>query len=584
MANLNIQNWIRDRYSTLLNEFKEQPFNFSEALEILQAKHEDGEAQVRNIISELQSAELLESRQDPEDGRRKIYELVPLVPDENEAKKLTRKELDSLLKRAADIIRTRVDYTYILLLLFYKRISDKWVADYKKSVQQFKKEGFSEEEAKKEAKAPEYHDLDLPQEYLWDEVRKDPLNLSSNLSKAMKEIADRNEDLRDVFTQFDFVQFTRSQENNEILRQLFELFSSYSLENASADILGDAYEFILRHFAPEKAKEGEVYTPREVVEVMVKMLDPQPGESVYDCALGSGGMLIKTWEYVKENYSKEKANTLFLYGQEQKFQTLALAKMNMLIHDIKHGFLEQGDTLRFPKFKDGGEIKRFDKGIFNPPWNLDGYGEESLKKAEHSDRFKFGYTTKQSADWAWMQHMLASIKDDGQFAVVLDTGAVSRGSGSKNNREKGIRKSFVDNDLIETVVLLPENLFYNTSAPGIIILVNKDKPKERAGKILLINASGEYEDESPQNELGDEHIEKMVETHRGFEEIEDFSKTVTLEEIKEADYNLSPSRFVFALDTEDHRDIDEIWSDIKDTEEEEQANKEELEKIISKLT
>jgi type I restriction enzyme M protein len=579
-----LQNWIKNRYRTLSENFENKNFLFEEALNLLEKKHEDSEPQARNIFSELQNAGLIKTKKDPKNKRQKIYKLEPIVSEAKEEKELSRNDIDRILKKAADIIRTRVDYTFILLLLFYKRISDKWMADYKRRVEQFRKEGFSQEEAEEEAKEPEYHDLDIPKEYLWEELRKDPLELSANLSKAMKEIANRNEGLRNIFTQFDFIQFTQNRENNEILRQLFELFSSYSLEKADADILGDAYEFILRHFAPEKAKEGEVYTNREAVETMVRILGPQPGESIYDGSAGSGGMLIKSYEYVRDSHGKDKADTLFLYGQEYNPRTLALAHMNLLIHDVKNGLLEQGDTLINPKFQEKGKLKHFDKAIFNPPWNQKGYGEEQLKKAAFSgERFPFGFTNKQSADWAWMQHFYASLKSEGKLAAVLDTGAVSRGSGSKSDKEKTIRQKFVDNDLVEAVILMPENLFYNTSAPGIIMVVNKAKPEERKNKILLINASKEFEKGRPKNYLTQDHIKKITETYHKFRELEGFSTIITNDQAQEADYNLSPSRFVFALDTTEHRPIKEIVKDLEEVEREEKENRKELDKILSKL-
>ncbi|MEX2409907.1 MAG: N-6 DNA methylase [Candidatus Paceibacterota bacterium] len=582
--NKSIQNWILERYNTLLATLKKEDFSFDDASNILKKKHEDSKAQVRNILSDLTEAEMIESRENPKDKRKRIYNLVPIAP-EGKDQELSRQELNSLVDRAADIIRTRVDYTFILLLLFYKRISDKWMYDYKKSIEKFKKEGFTEEEAKKEAKEPEYHDLDFPKKYLWQELRKDPLSLSQNFSEAMKEIGDRNENLKNIFSQFDFIQFAEHKENSEILQQLFELLSSYSLEKASPDVLGDAYERILKKFAPEKAKEGEVYTPRQVVELMIRVLGPEAGDSVYDPALGSGIMLIKAHNYVIEKEGKKKADTLFLYGQEHSQKILGLAHMNLIIHNIKQGFLEHGDTLLRPKFKDKGSFKRFDKGAYNPPWNQKAYGEEELKKAEYSsERFQFGYTTKQSADWAWVQHMNASIKDSGKFTVVLDTGAVSRGSGSKSNREKVIRQKFVENDLIEAVILLPDNLFYNTSAPGIVMVVNKNKPKERKGKILLINATNEFEKGKPKNFLTEENIKKISETYQSFKEIDEFSVIVEKKEVEEADCNLSPSRFVFAINKEDHRSIKEIWKDIEKLEKEEKENDKKVGKIIGKLS
>ncbi|MEM5811878.1 MAG: SAM-dependent methyltransferase, partial [Candidatus Aenigmatarchaeota archaeon] len=387
-----------------------------------------------------------------------------------------------------------------------------------------------------------------------------------------------NPDYQDIFSQFDFHHFTSNPENSIILNQLIEIFSKFSFKEISGDILGDAYEWILKYFAPTKAKEGEVYTPREVIRLMIEILDPKPKMSIYDPCCGSGGMLIIAYKYVEEKYGKDKANSLFLYGQESNPKTLALAKMNMLLHDIKNFYFALGDTLLFPKFKEGNSIQKFDYVIANPPWNQDGYDEANLKRGEYwQERFTYGFTTKQSADWMWIQHMLASTKESGKVAVVIDTGAVSRGG-----REKVIRQKILEKDLIESVILLPEKLFYNTGAPAVIIVFNKNKPQERKNKILLINASKEFQPGKKQNTLSKENIEKIVKVYREFKEVEGFSKIITLEEAKETDYNLSPSRFVMAIEEEEYRPISEIKADLEKLEEERGRIEKKLNKIFEK--
>jgi len=456
---------------------------------------------------------------------------------------------------------------------------DKWKRDFQKTFDELLREGFSKEEALKEAQVPVYHDLDVPEEFLWENLRKDPLKISENFSKAMKELAERNPSLKDIFTQFDFIEFARSPENTEILRQLIELFSAHSFENVSPDILGDAYEWILKYFAPQKAKEGEVYTPREVIRLMIEILDPKPRKWLYDPCHGSGGMLIIGYKYVEDNYSKKEADTLFLFGQEVNPKTLALSRMNLLIHDIKSAVLEQGDTLLFPKFKEEKGIKKFDYVIANPPWNQDGYGEDSLKKGEFwQERFPFGFPTKQSADWAWIQHMLASVKDKSKVVVVIDTGAVSRGG-----KERGIRQKILEKDLIETAILLPEKLFYNTGAPGLIIVFNKNKPLARKEKILLINATKEFLPGKPQNTLGKENIKKIANIYREFKEIEGLSKIINLEEAEKNDFNLSPSRYVSLAETERYRPIAEITKELTQIEKTRQKVEERIKGILRKI-
>jgi len=577
MERANISNWIQKRYLTLSEKLKASSFYFEEVAKILKERFGDSEEQTKVILSELKSGGYLKVKRHPQDARKKIYSLVPLV--EEKAGVMTRSELESILKKAADLIRTRVDYTFILLLLFYKRMCDKWKRNFQKTFDELLKEGFSKEEALKEAQAPVYHDLDVPEEFLWGNLRKNPLKISENFSRAMKELAERNPGLKDIFTQFDFIEFTRSPENTEILRQLIELFSAHSFENVSPDILGDAYEWILKYFAPQKAKEGEVYTSREVIRLMIEILDPQPGKWLYDPCHGSAGMLIIGYKYVEENHSKKEADTMFLYGQEVNPKTLALSRMNLLIHDIKNAVLEQGDTLLFPKFKDEKGIKKFDYVIANPPWNQDGYGENSLKKGEFwQERFSFGFPTQQSADWAWIQHMLASVKDKSKVVVVIDTGAVSRGG-----REKGIRQKILEEDLIEAAILLPEKLFYNTGAPGLILVFNKKKPEERKNKILLINATKEFVPGKPQNTLGKENIKKIVNVYREFKEIEGLSKIINLQDAAKTDYNLSPSRFVSVIEKEEYRPIEKITKELSQIEDEKQKVEGELKRILGKL-
>jgi type I restriction enzyme M protein len=568
--------WIKRRYLKLLNEFKNKFFTFDEALNLLQREFEDDENQTKIILSELNKAGYLEVYRNPQDKREKIYRLKPLIEGKvNHIR--TKDDLINLLKQAADLIRTRVDYTFILLLLFYKAYSDKWEKEFEEEKKKLLEIGWTEEEAIKEAASEYYHTFNFPPEYLWENIRKDPQRISEKFSVAMKRLAELNPDYHDIFTQFDFYQFTSNPENAIILNQLVELFSKFSFKDIPGDILGDAYEWILKYFAPTKAKEGEVYTPREVIRLMVEILDPEPEKWIYDPALGSGGMLIISYKYVEEKYGKEKANTLFLYGQEANSKTLALAKMNMLLHDIKNFYFALGDTLLFPKFKEGDSIKQFDYVIANPPWNQDGYDENTLKKGEYwRDRFKYGFVTKQSADWAWIQHMIASTKE--KVAVVIDTGAVSRGG-----REKLIRQQIVKEDLIDAVILLPEKLFYNTGAPAVIIVFSINKPEERKGKILLINASKEFVPGKKQNTLSEENIRKIVDAYREFRDIEKFAKVITKEEAREADYNLSPSRFVSIAEEEEYRSIGEIVEELKKLEDEEKKANERVYKILGQL-
>ena len=562
-----IPKWLDKRYEILWQAFHSSSFRVEDAARVLKEKIDDSEEQINVILSELRKEGMLKVEFDPTDARKRIYQLrskKEIISEKLslENNRLTRGDLEGLLKAAADLIRTRVDYTFILVLLFYKRISDKWEIEFENAYNEALADGLTEEEAKREAQNVIYHDFDIPEELLWDNIRKDPARLPENFSKAMKILAERNPGLKDIFENVDFVQFTTNRENAEVLRQLVELFSAQSLHRVSPDILGDAYEWILRYFAPQKAKEGEVYTPKEVIKLIVEMLDPKSGESVYDPACGSGGMLISAYKHVENNLGRNKADKLFLFGQEYNHKTLALAKMNLYIHDIRNAQLALGDTLLYPKFKEGDKLKKFDVVIANPPWNQDGYSEETLKKGEFwRERFNFGFTPKQSADWAWIEHMLASAKDDtGRVGVVIDNGCLFRGG-----KEKAIRTNIINADLIEAIILLPEKLFYNTGAPGAIIVFNKNKSQSRKGKILFINASQEFEkhpDIRKLNRLGEEHIKKIVKAYKEFKDFDGFSKIVKIEKIKENDYNLNVTLYVFPKEEVEEIDIAKEWEEM----------------------
>src|SRR3990170_1594097 len=285
-----VPDWVERRYEILWASFGDKTFRFEDAAKVLMDKNKDAWEQVPVFLSQLRKAGFLLVEADVRDARQKLYRLQSR--NEKITEKLGRGDIDALLKRAADLIRTRVDYKFILILLFMKRISDKWEMEFEEAYKEAKADGLSEEDAKAEAKRDEYHLFNLPEEYLWENLRKGVSGLTEQFSRALKAIAEQNPELRSVFDSVDFVQFVSSRENTEILRQLFELFSEKKLNHVSADILGDSYEWILRYFAPDRAKEGEIYTPREVIKLLIEILDPKPMESVYDPASASNGMLI----------------------------------------------------------------------------------------------------------------------------------------------------------------------------------------------------------------------------------------------------------------------------------------------------
>ncbi len=350
----------------------------------------------------------------------------------------------------------------------------------------------------------------------WESIKKQNGNLGEYLNNALREIARENPELEDVIGRVDFRVIDEYR-----LRKVINLLDQrrLGLYDVEPDIMGRVYEFLLwKTSGGWWRRLGEFYTPEEVAELLVRLLDPEPGMEVYDPCCGSGRLLIKCHLYFKEKYGHADVPPLHFYGQEASHTAYAIAKMNMLIYGIQNARIRLGDTLQDPAFKEeDGSLKKFDLVVANPPWNLKGYTEEFYRSDPYK-RFEFGVPPKESADWGWLQHMYASLKDGGRMAVVLDTGSVSRDS------EKEIRKNFVDNDLISAVILLPENLFYNTSASSVIIVIDKDKKAK--GEILLINASQFYQKEGRKNRLTREGVEKIVEVYREWKG-KGFTKTNT---------------------------------------------------------
>jgi type I restriction enzyme M protein len=321
----------------------------------------------------------------------------------------------------------------------------------------------------------------------------------------------------------------------------------------------------------------------EVGWLIAYLVWPKQGEEVYDLCSGSAGLLIKCQLALKER-EKEIARPLKLYGQELTGSSFAIARMNMVIHDME-GEIARGNSMTNPKFLDGPSLKQFDVVVTNPMWNQDNFDTSSYEN-DPFERFagRGGFAPASSADWAWLQHVHASLKENGRGAVVIDTGAASRGSGSQGeNKEKVIRRWFVDNDLVEGVILLPDNLFYNTTAAGIIIVLNRNKPKNRQRKVILINASTEFQKGRPKNFIPDDSIKKIAAAFLAGKDVERFVKVVSLDEITKNDYSLSPSRYVETAKPNEHKDVQILLDELAKLDPEAKKLDEELNAIFTGL-
>ena len=510
--------------------------------------------------------------------------------------------LETWLWDAACVIRGATDAPkfkdFILPLIFYKRLSDVFDDEFAEQVVEFGDEKTARdiieadhEDALKNERPPIVR-FYIPQKYSWQQLRNHPADggLGEFVTEAMREVARMNPLLRGVLDVRDFNEQQSGQRtlDDDRLEALIEVLSRYrlGLKDTEPDILGRAYEYLLRKFAEDQGQSaGEFYTPKEVGWLMARIINPEPYTTIYDPACGSGGLLIKPRLLFEQTHPDKESQAPKIYGQELTATTYAMAKMNAFLHDFIGADLRIGDTFRNPGFvANDSTLQRFDYVLANPMWNQKEYNE-AFYANDRWGRFGYGVPPSSSADWAWVQHMLASLNTNGRAAIVLDTGAVSRGSGNKHtNRERDIRKGFVENDLIEGVILLPENLFYNTAAPGIILLLNRKKPSERKEQILLINLSKYFEKQAPKNALSDEGVDAASEVYQAWEFREKLSRVITLEDARKTDYNLSPSQFVDVGDKVEHRSVYEILADLTEARIAREKADKMLEEVLIQLT
>ncbi len=449
--------------------------------------------------------------------------------------------LKSQLWQCAEILRgSAVDRTdwkaYILPLLFFKRICDVW-----------------DEEAAEAAKLygdvepvdfPEVHRFDVPEACHWRDVRGTPANVGAALAHAMREIERANPNtLYRVFGAADWG--NREILTDEILKDLVEALSEVSLGNAAvtSDILGDAYEYLIGRFADvaKRKKAGEFYTPRSVVRMMIDILDPKGGESIYDPACGTGGMLLGAIDHVQRAGGDPRTFFGKIYGQEKNLTTSAIARMNLVLHGIEDFQVVREDTLRNPAFTDSstGGLATFDCVIANPPFSLKEWGRE-VWEADPWGRAAHGLPPDGYGDYAWVQHMVASMAlSTGRMAVVLPQGALFR-----KDAEGRIRQGLLEQDLIEAVIGLAPNIFYGTGLAPAVVIIRRAKPVERKNKVLVVDASSLFRRGRAQNFLDPEHAQQIVDWVRAFADIEDRAKVIGLDQIKVEDWSLNISRYV----------------------------------------
>ena len=425
----------------------------------------------------------------------------------------------------------------------------------------------------------------IPEKAKWEKIRVQRGGIGEYLTDAVRSIAKENPKLSGVIDIVDYNATTAGQRiiSDEKLTALVDVLNRYriGLKDAEPDIIGRAYEYLLRKFAEGSGRSaGEYFTPPEIAQLMARLIEPDSGDEIYDPTCGSAGLLIKAHLRFKEKYPETYATeSIGFFGQEIQHLTYAIAKMNSFIYKMDID-IKLGDTMIRPAFTDDGGLRKFDKVFANPMWNQK--FQQKTYEDDQFNRFGLGYPPNSSADWGWIQHMYASLNKKGKLAVVIDTGSVSRGSGTRGkNKERDVRKEFVEKDLIETVILLPENMFYNTTAPGVIITINKSK--EKKGEVLLINASKLFKKGRPKNYLTEEAINQIYDIYTNWKEEENLSKVVQIDDLVKNDFNLSPSRYIVDGDTEEILPLEEVIALLEEAEDERKEADEKLSKILAEL-
>ena len=456
---------------------------------------------------------------------------------------LSTKSMEQMLWDAACSIRGEKDAPkfkdYILPLIFIKRLSDVFDDEVKRLTETYGDAGTTMAVLEADHSLVRFY---LPPECRWPVVSRreqfkwpkgrEPKTLGEQLTSTVRAIAKANATLSGVIDIVDYNAAPHGEReiSDQALSGVIETLSDpryrLGLRDVEPDFLGRAYEYLLRKFAESQGQSaGEFFTPQEVGWIMAYIVRPRQGEEACDFACGSAGLLIKC-ELALMQTERKVSRPLKLYGQELTGSSYAIARMNMVIHDME-GEIVRGNSMTNPKFRESDtSLKKFDIVVANPMWNQ-AFEEKTFEKDPFERFDSAGGSTSGKGDWAWLQHTAALLKDDGRAAVVLDSGAATRGSGSKNeDKERNIRKWFVEKDLIDGVILLPDNLFYNTTAAGIIIVVRKNKPKHRQGKITLVNASEEFKKGSPKNYIPNENIRKIADAFNEGKEQDDFVKVI----------------------------------------------------------
>ena len=464
-------------------------------------------------------------------------------------KKLSLNELETYLWKSLDIFRPNIRISeckeFVLSILSLKYLSDTFEEEQENLRNSLDLKGKSIKEINLLIEDPKNYSniFFIPKNSRWNSIRNSLKvidNFGLSLNKLTKSIEDQNPELSGVFSTINFD--INNEKINQTFKELIDYFSIYKLTDSYFEkegLLGQATDYLLKMFADSEGKMGgQFYTPNEIIKLLIDLVKPEQDMDIYDPTCGTGGILISARNYVKSK--GQDTSNVFLSGQEINYQTLVICKLNMLLHGIFNSDIKSGDTLQNPQHIKNEEIMKFDRVVANPPFSLRKWGREYAEN-DFYKRYKFGVPPKHCGDMAFVQHMIASLKNDGVMGVVVTHGVLLRGGA-----EGEIRKGILENDLLEAVVGLPSSLLPGTSIPCSLLIINKKKKSQNKRKVLFIDASHNFKKEKLKNLIGEDEIAKIVNCFDSFEEIDSFSKIVSTDQLKDNLFNLYVKRYADA--------------------------------------
>lgn len=471
---------------------------------------------------------------------------------------LTQQQLESHLWESANILRGSIDSSdyknYIFGMLFLKRLNDVFVEKAEQIQREYGADyGWTDHDE---------HQFFVPERARWAHIRAVTQDIGAAINYAFELLEEDNATLQGVLATIDFNEKERLPDAT--ISRLIQQFSALDLSNANLsepDMLGRAYEYLIKMFADDAGKKGgEFYTPSKVVELIVKLIKPSEGMRICDPTVGSGGMLVQSVDYIKSIGGNPR--NLTLHGQEKNLNTWAICKMNLLLHGLSDHRIEKGDTIRDPKLVQDGELMLYDRVIANPPFSLKGWGREDVESDGYG-RFRFGLPPKDKGDLAFVQHMISTLNHEGKAGVVMPHGVLFRGGA-----EGEIRKGILEDDLLEAVVGLPSNLFYGTGIPAAILIFNRNKHAQQCGKVFFVNGASDYQEGKNQNFLRDDDIAKIVDAYDAFQDVDKYCRVVDHDEIRKNDYNLNIARYIDSAEEEVQIDVEEAITELRRLEDE----------------